>query len=162
VLLQDFLGTVKASYGWGNEAVELALAHANRVLADLVVVIGDVDAQSEADVDMKRAAHGSEAWNTDPRFSTPTYYESEVKLLAERGCTVSTFLVPYGKRIGVVPPGFKAIADATGGDAGVLNVNNPHGGADLLTDAVCRQILACLGKKSGLDLVELYNKATFN
>jgi hypothetical protein len=162
VELQKFLGTVDASYGWGPEAVELALAHANRVLADLVVVIGDADAQSAAEIDRKRSESASEAWNTDPRFSTATYYEPEAQLLAERGCPVSTFFVPKGKGQGIVPPGFQAIADATGGDAGVLNINDPRGGADVLTDAVCTQILACLGEKKGLDLVSLYNKATFN
>jgi hypothetical protein len=162
VLLQDFLNTVDASYGWGDEAVELALAHANRVLADLVVVIGDADAQSEADVNMKRLVHTSERWNSDPRFSTPTYYELEAKLLAERGCMVSTFFVPKHNRKCNVPVGFKAIADTTGGEAAILNVNDKHGGADALTDAVCKQILACLGEKQGVDLVSLYNKATFN
>lgn len=161
-LLKDFLGTVNASYGWGSEAVELALAHANRVLADLVVVIGDADAQRETAVHSKRLESSKAPWNSDPRFSTPTYYEPEAKLLAERGCPVSTFFVPKGNRNGCVPPGFQTIADCTGGNARVLNVNDSQSGADLLTDAVCTQILGCLGNKSGLDLVDLYNKATFN
>jgi len=161
-LLADFLATVSASYGWGEEAVELALAHANKVLADLVVIIGDADAQSLEDVQSKRAESANAPWNHDPRFTEATHYVPEAKLLAERECPVSTFFVPTKRRPYTSPPvGFKEIASITNGTANILDVNDSVGGAKALTDAVCQQILTCLGEKNGLDLVSLYNKATF-
>ena len=162
-LLADFLGTVEASYGWANEAVELALAHANQALADLVIVIGDADAQSQEDVDFKRLAETAKPWNADPQFATATYFEREAKLLAERECPVSTFIVPKVNQKGkiikgsaVVPPNFQAIANMTDGEAGILNIHEPGKGCDALTDVVCTQILECLGKKNGMDLVGFY------
>ena len=161
-LLMDFLKTVTANYGWGDEAVELALAHANRVDADLVVVIGDADAQSLESVMYKRSESTAAPWNQDERFANATHYVPEARRLAEIGCPVSTFFVPTDRRPLKAPPqGFKEISDVTNGTASILNVNDPAGGGEALTEAVCKQILKSLGEKQGVDLVSLYDKATF-
>ena len=109
------------------------------------------------------------AWNSDERIgkllesaAIGTDYTHQAQLLAERECPVSTFFVPKASSKRTEPPrGFQAIASLTKGTAGVLNVNDPVNGAAALTDAVCKQILACLGKTKGVDLVSFYNRATF-
>ena len=153
--LETFLGTVDASYGWGEEAVELALAHANRELADLVIVLGDADAQVKAEVMRKRTESHNHAWNSDVRFAAPTDFETETKKLADRDCTVSTFYVSKRKD---PPRGFVAMAAMTGGQARTLNLAESADGADALTKAVCCQILARLG---GEDLADMYDQAVF-
>jgi hypothetical protein len=155
MLLADFLGTVAASYGWGEEAVELALAHAVRQSANLVIVIGDADAQTQEEAERKRLESATHAWNSNPHFSTATYFEPEAKLLAEQECPVSTFYVSKTKKIATqMPPNLQSISDITEGVTGILDVN--HNVSDALTDTVCTQILDCLGRKNDMDLTGFY------
>jgi len=53
--LVAFLDTVEASYGWGEEAAELVLAHAVTSHASTVIVIGDADVHTAAEVTRKRS-----------------------------------------------------------------------------------------------------------
>ena len=56
--------------------------------------------------------------------------------------------------------GFRELAAASGGEAHPLDVNSKDG-AQLLTDAVCKQILSSLGGKSLADAYERM-KPSFN
>ena len=155
--LVSFLDTVEASYGWADEAAELALAHAVSAEADTVIIIGDADVHTAEDAAFKHKQQQHQPWSKDARFAVPTDFETQAKLLKEMDCKVSTFFVPKGKSKVVSPPkGFQRISDITRGEAGVLDVNVPGGGADALTDIVCMQILACLDKDGSADLQATY------
>jgi len=64
------MGTFEAQYGWGNEAVEAGLHNAIKdILEDQdddglsqIIIIGDMPANTEAQMEMKQADKGAEYW----------------------------------------------------------------------------------------------------
>lgn len=155
--LVAFLDSVDASYGWGKEAVEVALAHAVAEEASAVIIIGDADVQTSDDVLFKRGQSSSSAWNQDVRFKDPTDFETQARLLRDLDCRVSTLFV--AKHVGQTSPqGFRRISNMTGGEVGVLNIHAPGGGADDLTNVVCMQILACLDGSGSANLQATYQR----
>lgn len=161
-LLEEFLETVEAMYGYSDEAVELALVHAQLQKANLVIVIGDADAQPLEGfngAETKRREFETHPWFTDPQFETVTYFEPEAKALAapKYDCPIAAFFIPTYKS--AIPPGFQMMADAhADGSAQLLDVENEETGAKDLTDAVCKQVLSKIG---GAAFVAMYEQATF-
>ena len=147
--LEAFLDDAPAEYGWGNEAIELALAHANEEDADLVVIIGDAGPNDEDEVESKRR-NSSAQWCQSPRFQTPTWWEPEVERLLEREATISVFSC---RSDGKMPPGLQAIADEGEGTATVLDVNDRARGGEILIGAVVKEVLDRIG---GADLIAAY------
>lgn len=53
--LKDFLKNVEANYGWGNEAIEVAMQAINKEEdVDQVIIIADAAANTEEEVPYKR------------------------------------------------------------------------------------------------------------
>jgi len=62
------MGTFEAKYGWGNEAVEAGLHEAIKDISDdddglsQIIIIGDMPANTEAQMETKKAERGAEYW----------------------------------------------------------------------------------------------------
>ena len=90
-LKQNFLNSLEVSGGWGNEAIEIALAHANQELENdkgiplsMVIIIGDALPNSRDDVDTKRNHHKNsfnEAYWRKTKYREKRYFDSELKKL---------------------------------------------------------------------------------
>jgi hypothetical protein len=155
--LEDFMRGAPVAGGWGEEAVEVALAHANREhmkSTDLVIVIGDIGPNSRADVDYKRKeSKAAQDWSTHPHFRDPCYWDDELETLIANGVTVCGFLV--GRSYSTCPAEFVTMAQRSGGEHGIIDVNDSGAGGDILTNTVSKRILDKIG---GAELVSAYEK----
>jgi len=169
--LSIFLTNLRVRGGWSSEAVEVGLMHAlqehQKRPIDQIVIIGDAPAQPLSDVTRKRAdktsGHQGDAyWDT----RRPVWAPSGIPKKDAAGMLLDI------QAIKPVPlhcyymnnrakESFERLAAATGGgSAHPLDVNSKEG-AQLLTDAVCKQILSSLGGKALEDAYERM-KPSFN
>ncbi|CAF0898623.1 unnamed protein product [Adineta steineri] len=154
--LRTFMNTIEVDGGWGDEAVEIGLWHANqeskREPITQVILIGDAPPNSQNDVKSKRSQYGEEYWS-GTKFQQQTYYEKELENLKLSNIPVHAFYVE--KRAKSV---FEKIAKNTGGRCENLDINSPAG-AKMLTDLVTEEILKNVGGSlKGDILVKAYRE----
>ena len=152
--LSMFLQGLETRGGWGNEAIEAGLMHAlqehkKRPLSQ-IILIGDAAPNSMNEVSEKRRNLGEQYWAAQK----PSWSESGIPIKDASGMLADL----QALQLGHVPlhayfiaqraeAGFRALSAASGGSAHELDVKSKNG-AQLLTDAVCKQILSALGGKS--------------
>jgi len=123
--IHKFLEKVDPCYGWGNEAIEVALQFLNQDLKDVkqVVIIGDAGPNEQNEVFTKReqsnpessqvkgkSKHTGEKYWMDTKFKKKiTYYEKELQKLIDEEIKINAFyLNEAAKR------SFEKMANATG------------------------------------------------
>jgi len=152
--LRKFMNFVHPEGGWGNEAIELGLCHANKEnnkeKVSQVILIGDAPANTQQEVQNKRSIRN---WKNS-KFETPTYYVDEMTKLRDKNIPVHAFFVdPRAER------NFKEIASTTRGRCENLDIHS-SAGADMLTSMVTEAILKNIGEANGYSdtLVQAYRK----
>ncbi len=141
--LFQFMDTVQANYGLGNEAVEVGFWHANNELAAFkrderlqVILIGDVPPNTEMEVSSRREDnHGGESYWSGTRFRQKTHFSRELARLKNAGVTVHAFYVHSCARLA-----FEGIAREGGGECKELDINTGSG-AETLTGLVTERII---------------------
>lgn len=149
--LISFLRNVRATDGWGNEAIEIGLWQANEEI-DLsqVILIADAPANTKHDVYAKRYRF-KETWDYS-KYSEATYYEDEIEKLNEKKIPVHAFYVHQRAR-----ENFEFIAEKTNGKCEWLDIESDDG-SEKLTNLVNIEVLRNIG---GSNLVNCY-KNKFN
>lgn len=155
--LDVFIENVQAAYGMGNEAIEVALAHANVQHQDKpvsqVFIIGDAGPNSKDQVSSKRDSRGKAYWKEaqDGRFAIATDAENEMIHLQQAKVPIHSF---YATKEQTHQTPFGELSEATGGTCHNLIVSDINGSAELLTNAITRSILENVG---GQKLVKAYD-----
>jgi hypothetical protein len=157
--LKKFMETISVSGGWGDEAVEIGLWHANQEASkpdgiSQVILIGDMPANPVEVVQSRRDSKGEKYWR-DTKFNAPTNYLLEVEKLKEKDIPVQAFYVK-----GWAKENFAEIASKSGngGKSQFLDINSSEG-SQMLTDFVTVEVLRNAGGNSNGDkLVVAYEK----
>ncbi|CAF1137415.1 unnamed protein product, partial [Didymodactylos carnosus] len=152
--LRAFMNKIEVEGGWGNEAIEIGLWHANRENEreniTQVILIGDAPPNTKNEVNEKRQRYGQSFWKKT-KFAQSTYYEDELAKLEVDGIPVHAFFVEQRAE-----ESFKKIAKKTGGRCAMLDINSSSGSemlTDLVTEEILRNVGGCL---KGDDLVKAY------
>ncbi|CAF3383520.1 unnamed protein product [Rotaria socialis] len=153
--LRAFMNTINVEGGWGNEAIEIGLWHANeehkRENITQVILIGDAPPNTNTEIDQRRRNFGEAYWQKT-KFAQKTYYETELAQLISNRIPVHAFFVENRAETT-----FRDIATKTGGTSELLDINSSSG-ADMLTDLVTVEILRNIGGPSkGKALIDAYN-----
>lgn len=168
--LFQFMDTIKAQYGWKNEAIEVGLWHANNELLSntegqmfQVILIGDMPPNSRSDIVFKHQDPdhldcgwgGEEYWRNSP-LDADLYYETELQKLKLAGVPVHSFYVKETARLA-----FKKISRHAGPDSmsQFLDIDS-SAGADMLTGLVTERILNDVGGRGdqGMALIDEYRQ----
>ncbi len=147
--LQTFMRGVDVAGGWGNEAIEVGLLHANTMEnLNHVILIGDRPPNTRLDVEVKRNYdYGEQYWSKS--IGPATYYKDELRELVNKKVIVDTFHVAVD-----AAEKFGDIARFSGGSNEFLDINSA-GGSQQLIDAFCCSVLKQIG---GEAFVEAYTK----
>ncbi|CAF4640605.1 unnamed protein product [Rotaria socialis] len=154
--LRAFMNTIEVEGGWGNEAIEIGLWHANqensREPITQVILIGDAPPNTQVEVKDRRKQYGERYW-LGTKFGKQTYYENELENLKTCKIPIHAFyVVEPAKDI------FQKIAQNTGGRCEMLDINS-KAGAKMLTDLVTEEILNNIGGSvKGDVLVKAYRE----
>lgn len=142
--------------GQGNEAIEIALWHANREFElyggiDQVIVIGDAPPNTKANIDNNRKGVGESYWQSAEggKYAKKTFYLDEIEKLKSRNVPVHAFYVAKDKKGERVKPKFEEMASMTGGISNFLDIFSEEG-AKLLTGTICTRVLEKVGDRSGI------------
>ena len=160
--LWAFMSKISVQGGWGNEAIEIALFHANneansQLGVSQIILIGDAPANSNAEIDDKQTSSFGKNYWKGGKFAKATNYKEEMKKLKNKKIKIHAFYVDPRAQTN-----FQEIATFTGGNQAFLNVNDPVNGAEMLTNLVSEEVLRNVGEKHGgigEDLVKCYRKA---
>ena len=152
--LRIFMNNIESDGGWGNEAIEIALWHANRENErepiTQVILIGDAPPNTRQEIQDKRNSFGSRYWSKT-KFAQPTYYQNELEKLQSNNIPVHAFYVDERAK-----KSFENIAESTGGRSEMLDINSPTG-SETLTHLVTEKVLQNVGGASrGNALVQAY------
>ena len=153
--LVKFLQTIRAEYGWGNEAVEIGLWQANQETnLSQVILIGDAGANDKSEVSYKRQRNDVEL-RYSSLFSNPTFYLDELNSLVVKGVTVNAFYLKNSKsereqQIDI--QNFQEIARIGQGKYEFLHLDSQNS-SQILIDLITQQVLYSIG---GENLVEAY------
>ncbi|ETO10976.1 hypothetical protein RFI_26400 [Reticulomyxa filosa] len=156
--LRNFMETVVACYGWGNEAIEIGLAHVNQEAekgdVSQVILIGDAPANTRQEVIDKKSSlqygFGIPYWKKTKLFSESTYYEDELIRLKQRKIPVHAFYINDQAK-----KNFIDIATITNGRHEKLDINSPQGSSQL-TNLVSEEVLRNIGGSKGSAFVDAY------
>ena len=160
--LARFLSGLDTRGGWGPEAIELGLMHAllehQKRPINQIIVIGDAGANSMANINHNRACglkDGDAYWDAQRPVWSPTGIpKMEAVNVLNSIQAVHPVPIHCYHMASRAKGSFEQLAAATvGGTAQKLDVNSSSG-AQLLTDAVCKQILSSLGGKALEDAYE--------
>ena len=159
-LLQKFLKGVDARFGQGEEAVEVALQHVNRMVEEdnddiaAVLLIGDAPpTKTPEDVKRYRELYSSKYdWAKSVYFSQETYWKDELEKMVNNGVPLNTYYLQEWAK-----PDFEVMANKTKGKCQPLDVNSKSS-AEELTAIVAKTILDACGGKAGKALVDEYEK----
>jgi len=168
--LRFFFNKVKVDGGWGEEAIEIGLAHANAEAQSLggvsqVIIIGDAMANTPDQVIGKRGDSQSgftEKYWSKTKFSKSTNWKLEIAKLKALNIPVHTFYIPTGDATWTAKTkeNFNLISKETGADSYLLNINDVTTGGEELTYLICTQILfnTASSKEAGDELKQAYEK----
>jgi len=161
--LTSFMNRIDTAGGWGREAIEIGLWHANQEVEKLdsedkleIVLIGDAAANTDKEVSTKRASFSESYWGTT-KFKVSTTWNTEIAKLKQKGIPVHTF---YVSKDPTTIANFKGIQQAGGPNARheFLDVNTGVG-AEMLTAFITTTILANVGgAERGAALVQKYQE----
>lgn len=173
VELERWLSSIVASYGWGNEAIEVALQYANELVKepdglDQIVIIGDAPPNSPEEVDIKRSLHNHFAGT---RFQTATNTSTEIAKLVHKvdgvSCQVpiSCFAVapPKQKPYASTVDYFKYISKNTRGVYKSLDVFEDTA-AEHLTRILSERVLEAVAKGDtavAANLINIYDRTNW-
>ncbi len=153
--LRIFLSGIEAKGGWREEAIEVALMHANNLIKkgdtlNQVIIIGDAAPNPEKDIEFKKKEKGLDYWNKS-KVKDARYYEKELNDLK---IPVHAFYVNDRAK-----DGFEIIANKTKGRCSRLDLDKENG-VDILINLVTEEILRKVGQENGKgnSLVEDYQK----
>lgn len=138
--LEKFMGPIEVDGGWGNEAIEIGLWHANREAAKKpisVLLIGDAPANTEQEVEDKRndkKNNGGIDWSKNTLFAVKTHYKAELAQLQAKKVNIYAFYVDKRAK-----ENFEEIA---GKDRTKFLDVNSAAGSELLTEVVTKQVLS--------------------
>jgi len=158
--LRAFMNGIGAEGGWGNEAIEIGLWHANQESGNgdvsQVILIGDAPPNTDEDVKMKRSdfkdSQGESYW-AKTQFPSLFSYRSQLQELKRKKIVVHAFYVDRKAKAS-----FDEIARETGGRSAALEINS-SAGAELLTSLVTEEVLRNVGgSDKGDTLVQSYRK----
>jgi hypothetical protein len=162
--LSLFLNSLHVRGGWGEEAIEVGLMHAlsehQKRPIDQIIIIGDAPANSLSDIDLKRGgdgkSYGRDYWDAQrPPWAPSGIPKRDAAGMLQEIQAVKPVPLHCYWMAGRAKDSFNAIAALTGGGTSQkLDVNSKEG-AQLLTDAVCKQILTSLG---GAALADAYER----
>jgi hypothetical protein len=146
---------VTASYGMGNEAIEIGLWHVleqHRVeRVSQVVLIGDMPANSAVETLSNRRSQRGESYWKGTRFAEMVSYPQQLQLLVQEEIPIHAYWVS-----GKAQQCFTEAAKATKGTCGLLNIGSSAGNEALL-DAVTNRILAAAGGNQADQLQQAYH-----
>jgi len=161
--LRQFLEPIGINGGQGNEAIEVALAHANEEAVKArqessqpqlqVVLIGDAPANTPDEVTSKRAGgffQRNNGW-AGSRFERPTTADQEISQLKQNSVKVNAYYVGGGREKAY----FENLARRTGGQAAFLDVHS-DAGKEMLTSVLSKTVLD--GVDPSGDLAASYSK----
>ena len=162
--LSLFLNSLHVRGGLGEEAIEVGLMHAlsehQKRPIDQIIIIGDAPANSLSDIDLKRGgdgkSYGRDYWDAQrPPWAPSGIPKRDAAGMLQEIQAVKPVPLHCYWMAGRAKDSFNAIAALTGGGTSQkLDVNSKEG-AQLLTDAVCKQILTSLG---GAALADAYER----
>jgi len=164
--LSVFLKDLNVRGGWGPEAIEVGLMHAltehRTKPIDQIIVIGDAPANPAVQIADKREDLGEAYWQAQRPSWSPSGIPSKVatEVLRDIQAVKPVPIHCYHMKERAEESFEELAATAGGGTAQRLDVNS-QAGAQLLTDAVCKQILSSLGGKKLQDAYERM-KPSFN
>jgi hypothetical protein len=168
--LKQFLSHLDTRGGMGNEAVEVGLMHAlsehQKRPLDQIIIIGDAAANTAQDIENKRTrvplGEGNQYWDKQkPMWSPSGIPKMEATGVLRAIQAVQPIPVHCYHMAERAATSFQQLANMTpGGTSQALDINSSSG-AQLLTDAVCKQILSSLGGKVLADAYERI-KPSFN
>lgn len=152
--LEMFLEAVKPTYGWQNEAIEIAFNHVltehEKTPVSQVILIGDAPPNTNEEMVWKRAENARHYENS--KFNEMEDCQKLLPILAEKKIPVNAFYVAHRAK-----EAFENFASTTNANAGYLDIYSQRG-ADELMNIVAKQILESIG---GEKLVRAY-EATFS
>ncbi len=152
VRLKQYLDPIKVEGGYGNEAIEIGLWHANcehsKKAISEVILIGDAAPNTKNQVESNRKIKGENYW-ANSVYSTKTHWDKELNTLRKNDIPVHAFYLEYGAKAS-----FEKIAMYTNATHRKLDIDSSSG-KDLLTDIITRRILDSIG---GQDLVNAYDR----
>jgi superfamily II DNA/RNA helicase len=158
--LWAFMKKIDVDGGWGNEALEIGLFHANNEAStqfgiSQIILIGDAPANSDDEIVFKKNDFGKKYWKKS-KFDKAGNYVQEMHKLRDRGIKIHGYYVDQ-----MAQTNFKEISECTGGNCAFLDVNDIANGAELLTKMVSEELLRNIGEQHGIGekLVQCYRKA---
>lgn len=178
--LETFLSSVCVSGGMGgNEAVEVAFAHVNKLLEEpnhniqQIIWIGDMPANTETEVNERRKGvldnRTTYDWNKIPGdFQKAVYFDKELEKIKNQKVSINAYWVKgsyyedsqdsrifYPGKKYIIEAAYTKVARETGGKYGLLDVNGQNAATDIqaLTNVITTSILNAIG---GEKLVEQY------
>ena len=156
--LQTFMEQNDNDGGQGNEAIEIALWHANQEYdanpITQIMIIGDAAPNTDKEVIQKRGKYcqgyvvgfltgvrGENYWSTT-RYHTPTFFRRELEELKKKKVKIYTYYVDKSDRD--LRDAFREIASSKNA-CQFLDVNNAAKGAEDLLDTLAKVILNDIG-----------------
>ena len=139
--IKTFLNQNDVRGGWGNEAVEIGLYHANKQLdagLSQITVIGDMPANTEEEFISKMNRKGPAYWNK--AFPGLTASAGQVQKIKAQGVPIHTMYLTESAR-----SQFGQMSSQTGGKSHLLDVNDSNA-AEMLTEVVSVTVLSDQGE----------------
>jgi hypothetical protein len=150
--LKQYLDNLHAKDGGGNEAIEVALFYANKLIKDhdnfdQIIIIGDAEPNTKIEFANRKGPN----WNST-EYNNCRYYEDELNDLINNKKVIHTFYVAARAK-----KKFEEIASKTKGNCEELDINSDKG-AERLTNLVTTEILGSIQNITGIDLKKEYIK----
>lgn len=163
-LLTNFLSSISATGGWGNEAIEVGLNYIAKANEEnpisQVVLIGDAPPNTEDDIEFKREnGFGGKAYWEKTIYNETTSFSKELEKIKEKNIPIHAFyLKPEIKN------DFESISRLTKGRSEFLDINSSKSG-NILTNLMTEEILRIIGNSKeqgkGDKLVNSYHQSKY-
>lgn len=157
--LRQFVTPMKATWGWNEEAIEVALHHAvkehERKPIGQIIILGDAPPNNREDTHYKREDGRGETYWKDTAFAEPVYFDEQIQKLHDYGIPIHTFYLGSEAK-----DAFEDMSLAEhNAESKPLDLKKGDA-ADLLTNAVTENMLkAYVGfGGEGERLVEVYRR----
>ena len=152
--LIQFLQTIYAQYGQGNEAIEIGLWQANQEInLNQVILIGDAGPNNLMEIEKNRRMNLAELQKSV--FAEKTNYLDELKKLSSKGVKVNAVYLKNNKSSAQQREDIqilKKISEIGNGKYEYLDLDSANS-SQLLIDLITQQVLFSIG---GENLVEVY------